>query len=138
MITLVSSAIAREGYTFIHQGETPKDCKTCRYKATCIDNLEKGRRYTIKKVKNIQHPCLLGETVTVVDVSEPEILLFIDSKLAFEGMSVAYTPECDGCDAAERCMPVGLKKGDKIQVVEILGDAPCQKKAMKEVAAKRI
>jgi uncharacterized protein (UPF0179 family) len=138
MITLVSSSIAKKGYTFIHEGETPKECKTCRFKATCIDNLERGRRYTITGVKKIEHPCVMGGTVTVVEVSEPEIVMFLDSKLAFEGMSVAYNPECDGCEIAEMCMPTGLKEGDKIQITDILEDAPCKKKKMKKIAVKRL
>ncbi len=138
MITLISSAIAKRGYTFIHEGETPKECKKCRLKLTCIDNLERGRRYTIAQVKKIHHPCLLGGTVTVVEVSEPEIVLFLDSRLVFEGMSVIYQPDCEGCEFAEMCMPVGLREGDKIQISEILGNAPCKKKTMKKVAVKRI
>ncbi|MBU7026730.1 MAG: UPF0179 family protein [Theionarchaea archaeon] len=138
MITLVSSSIAKKGYTFIHEGETPKECRTCRLKATCIDNLERGRRYTIADVRKIEHPCLLGGTVTVVEVSEPEIVMFLDSKLAFEGMSVIYRDDCEGCEIADVCMPIGLKKGDKIQITEILGDAPCKKNKMKKVAVKRI
>ena len=138
MITLVSSSIAKKGYTFIHEGETPKECKACRLITTCIDNLERGRRYTIREVRKIQHPCLLGGTVTVVDVSEPEIVMFLDSKLAFEGMSVEYHPDCTGCEIADICMPVGLKKGDKIQIIEVLGDSPCKKKKMKKAAVKRL
>ncbi len=138
MITLVSSAIAKKGYTFIHEGETPRECKACRLKSTCIDNLERGRRYTIVGTRSIRHPCVLGGTVTVVEVSEPEIVLFVDSKLAFEGMSVVYKPECRGCEIAEACMPSGLKEGDKIQIGEILGDTPCKKKKMKKVAVKRM
>ncbi|MGC1121011.1 MAG: UPF0179 family protein [Candidatus Methanofastidiosia archaeon] len=138
MITLVPSAIARKGYTFIHQGETPKECRKCRLKNTCIDNLEKGRRYTIVEAKRIQHACNMGGTVTVVEVSEPEIVLFIESKLAFKGMSVVYNPECTGCELGDVCMPVGLKKGDRIQILEILGEAPCKKKKMNRVAVKRI
>lgn len=138
MITLVSSTIARKGYTFIHEGETPKECKKCKLKATCIDNLERGRRYTITDVKPIEHSCLLAGTVTVVKVSEPEIVMFLDSKLSFEGMSVVYNPECEGCQIAEMCMPTGLKKGDKIQITEVLEDAPCKKKKMKRVAVKRM
>ena len=89
-------------------------------------------------VKNINHPCILGGTVTVVEVSEPEIVLFLDSKIAFQGMSIVYKPDCTGCELGDMCMPVGLKKGDKIQITEILSDAPCKKKKMKQVAVKRV
>lgn len=105
---------------------------------TCIDNLERGRRYTIVMAKNIEHLCIMGGTVTVVEVSEPEIVLFLDSKIAFQGMSVVYNPDCTGCEIGDTCMPVGLKKGDKIQITEVLGDAPCKKKKMKQVAVKRL
>lgn len=138
MITLVSSAIARKGYTFIHEGETPPECRECKLKATCIENLEKGRRYTIIQTRNITHPCALGGKVTVVDVSEPEIVLFIDTKIAFKGMSVTYHAGCEGCKVAEKCMPAGLVEGDKVQITDILEDAPCTKKKMKKVAVKRI
>jgi uncharacterized protein (UPF0179 family) len=138
MITLVSSAIAKEGFTFIHEGETPPECQNCRLKLTCIHNLEQGRRYTIVNVKDMQHPCLMGGTVTVVEVSEPKIVLFVDSKIACEGVSMVYNPTCNGCEIAHKCMPVGLRKGDKIQITEILGDAPCEKKKMKRVAVQRL
>ncbi len=137
MITLVSSAIAKKGYTFIHEGEVPRECRACKLKMTCIDNLERGRRYTIVEVRDIEHPCLLGGKVKVVEVSEPEIVLFLDSKLVFKGMSVVYKPECKGCEVADMCMPSGLKRGDKITITEILGDTPCKKKKMKRVAVKR-
>lgn len=137
MITLVSTTIAHKGFTFIHEGKTPKECKTCRFVKTCIHNLERGRRYTIIKVRDITHPCLLGGTVTVVEVSEPEIIMFLESRLAFEGMSVTYNPDCEGCSEADTCMPAGLKPGDKVQIVEILGDAPCEKQKMKKVAVIR-
>ena len=90
------------------------------------------------EIKNIQHACNLGGTVTVVEVSEPEIVLFIESKLAFEGMSVVYNPECTGCELGDACMPVGLKKGDKIQIMEVLKEAPCKRKKMNQVAVKRL
>jgi uncharacterized protein (UPF0179 family) len=139
MITLVPSSIATEGYTFIHTGETPAECKSCKMKLTCIDNLEKGRRYTIVTVKDIKHPCNMGGTVQVVEVSEPEIIMFVDSKLAFEGMSLVYLPlNCENCKYMDVCMPAGLKEGDKIQITEILKDALCPKKKMKKVAVKRV
>lgn len=139
MITLVPSSIAKEGYTFIHTGETPAECKSCKKKLTCIENLEKERRYTIVAVKDIEHPCNIRGTVQVVEVSEPEIIMFVDSKLAFEGMSLVYHPPgCEDCQHMDVCMPAGLKEGDKIQISEILGDAPCKKKKMKKVAVKRV
>ncbi|MGD2072314.1 MAG: UPF0179 family protein [Candidatus Thorarchaeota archaeon] len=137
MITLVSTSIARKGYTFIHEGKIPEKCNECRFVNTCIHNLERGRRYTIIEVRDRTHPCKLGGTVTVVEVSEPEIIMFLESRLAFEGMSVEYNPQCEGCPEAHDCMPEGLKPGDKVQITEILEDAPCEKQKMKKVAVIR-
>jgi len=53
-------------------------------------------------------------------------------------MSVVYQTICEGCEIAQVCMPVGLRKGDKIQITEVLGDASCIRKKMKKVAVKRI
>lgn len=137
MITLVSTTLAKEGFTFIHEGKIPGECKKCRFVNTCICNLEQGRRYTIIGVRDMTHPCLLGGTVTVVEVSEPEIIMFLESRLAFKGMSVAYNPDCEGCSEMDICMPAGLEPGDRVQITEIMGDAPCTKKKMKKVAVIR-
>jgi len=137
MITLVSTTIAKEGFTFIHEGKIPTECKKCRFVQTCIYNLERGRRYTIIGVRKMTHPCLLGGTVTVVEVSEPEIIMFLESRLAFEGMSIPYNPDCEGCSEADFCMPAGLKPGDMVQITELMGDAPCKKKKMEKVAVIR-
>ena len=87
MITLVNSRLARIGYSFI-QGEQTEECKECKLKSTCIGNLEKGRRYRITEIKNIDHDCIVVGKVKVVEVEEEELLLYVSKKVAIPGVTI--------------------------------------------------
>ena len=48
MITLIGKDLAKEGNEFVFYGPA-EECETCRFKASCVDSLEKNRKY-----KNIE------------------------------------------------------------------------------------
>jgi uncharacterized protein (UPF0179 family) len=125
MITLIGKNIAEKGLKFMHYGASSQ-CEHCRFKATCIDSLESGRIYKIKEVKHTEHPCLIhdGNKVKVVDVDRSLITALLDSKRAFEGSNIVFTPpECDQeCSLSDLCFPEGLYIEDKCKIVKKLGN----------------
>jgi len=124
MITLIGNSLAIEGLEFMHYGPAPA-CDKCRFKNTCIDTLEEGRMYRITQVKNTQHPCAVheGGKVKVVKVVKANINALIDSKIAFEGSNIVFTPpRCDEeCDQKLLCTPAGLYENDRCKIIKNIG-----------------
>jgi uncharacterized protein (UPF0179 family) len=124
MITLIGNKLAEKGLKFMHYGAA-NQCEECRFKTTCIESLEEGRMYQIKEVKNTEHPCPVheGGNVKVVDVEKAMIKTTIDSKRAFEGSNVVFTPpECEEeCSLHELCFPEGLYREDKCKIMKKMG-----------------
>lgn len=124
MITLIGATLAQEGQEFMHLGCTSA-CEKCRFKATCIDSLEKGRIYVITSVKDTEQSCPIheGGKVKVVEVERSNIKALIDSKIAFEGSNIIFKPvECDDkCKEKELCDPEGLYVDDRCKIVKNLG-----------------
>lgn len=124
MITLIGNNLAEKGLKFTHYGAASQ-CEKCRFKVTCIDSLEGGRVYKIKEVKNTEHPCLVheGGKVKVVDVEKATTKTAIDSKRAFEGSNIVFSPnECEeDCSLSELCFPEGLYKDDKCKIIKKMG-----------------
>lgn len=124
MITLIGKDLAKKGLSFIFYGST-EQCEKCRFKASCVDSLEVGRKYTIKEIKDIEQKCEIHdeELVKSVEVELSDIESFIDSKKVFEGSTTIYNPiNCDiGCIFREFCLPEGLIKNDKCTIVKNLG-----------------
>ena len=69
MITLIGKELAKEGVSFIFH-EPADECANCRFKASCVDSLEEGHRYTITEVRDVDQKCPIheGEQVQVVAV----------------------------------------------------------------------
>lgn len=131
MITLIGEDIAEKGSVFIFYGSTEL-CENCRFKASCIDSLEKGRKYKIVDVKDTKQKCELHNgNVKVVEVEKANITSLIDSKKAFEGSTISYDyPNCDlECVFHEFCFPEGLYPEDKCTIIENTGkhDGNCDK-----------
>lgn len=128
VITLINSNIAKNGYKFIF--EKPSGiCFTCNLKKVCIERLKQGRIYEIIKVRDKRHFCkLLNAFVSVVEVKLSPIELFIERKIALEGVIVSYNPiECKmNCLNKSLCTPLGLFKNDKIKIEKILYHVKCQ------------
>ena len=123
MITLIGKDLAKEGLIFTYN-EPAEECGSCRFKSTCIDSLEQGRKYIITEVKNNEQNCPIHNTghVNVVEVEKAEITAFIDAKKSFEGSTVVYTPpECGiTCVYHKFCFPEGIKVDDKCTVDTII------------------
>lgn len=84
MITLIGEDLAQIGLTFVFDGPA-KPCENCRFKASCIDSLEKGRKYTITDVKDITQKCEVhdGGIVKAVRVELADVEGLIDSKKVY-------------------------------------------------------
>lgn len=132
MITLIGEDLAKVGLSFIFDGPA-ESCEKCRFKASCVDNLEKGRKYTITNVKDIDQKCELHDKgiVKAVEIKRSDLEGFIDSKKVFVGSNITYeTPDCDiECVFHKYCFPDGLIDGDRCVILENLGkqDGDCAK-----------
>jgi uncharacterized protein (UPF0179 family) len=86
-ITLISSTQAKPGFEFVYMGAAPI-CRTCPFRHACL-TLDVGRRYTITKVRPVQHPCALQETTAnVVEVAAVPRALVVESRSAVVGSSI--------------------------------------------------
>ena len=86
-ITLIAHSEATVGYEFLYQGGAPV-CRSCPYRQACL-TLDVGRRYTITKVRSVQHPCALQEApANVVEVKAVPRVLLVESRSATAGASV--------------------------------------------------
>jgi len=126
IITLVGEKLAKPGVEFIFYGPA-EPCKTCKLAGVCVGNLEKGRRYKIVKVRNIEHPCPLHEgKARVVVVEEPSIEIAIDPRLAVKGSVIKLKfEECPDPEKVDLFRPEGLFEGDNVRIEEIVGDVEC-------------
>lgn len=82
--------------------------------------------YIIKDVKDRTHNCPIHDEgkVKVVEVEKAKITALIDSKRAFEGSTIVYSPqECNNkhCKLRKFCFPEGLFPGDRCTIVKVLG-----------------
>jgi uncharacterized protein (UPF0179 family) len=92
-------------------------------------NVEAGRVYKIVKVRDRTLQCSQYETeMTVVEVTHAGIPTSLPAKQAIPGAIVSFkTPECknEACVSFELCFPVGLKDGDKCEVLEVTENLEC-------------
>ncbi len=124
--TLIGREMAEEGVEFIAQDS--EACKDCKRYPTCVKNLEIGRRYVIKKVRNKSFKCVISGEVVLVEVMPSEIPLLVEKKNAIEGMKFTFQPLLDGKD--ELVNPYGLKKGDRVEITKVLENHNDKKKVM--------
>ncbi|MBS7614133.1 UPF0179 family protein [Candidatus Bathyarchaeota archaeon] len=122
IVTLIGSGQAKIGAVFIHKGPGSK-CSECGYSKVCVHNIELGRIYEIVGVRDKTLFCKQYETeMKVVEVMNAKILSSLPSKQAIPGAIIVFkTPECgnEGCERYELCFPLGLKDGDRCEVVEV-------------------
>lgn len=124
MITLIGKHLAKEGNSFIFYGPAD-ECKSCRYKSSCINSLIEGHKYKIIEVRDVEQKCPLhdDEKVNVVVVEEADSVVYTDSKV-FEGSKFTYKYlNCsnEDCDFREFCFPESIKNNDKCVFVKDLG-----------------
>ena len=124
MITLIGKDLAKEGQEFVFLGSA-EDCEDCRFKSSCVGNLEQNRKYVVVDVKENEQKCPIhAEGVVVpVEVDLAKIDLLTTSKSIFEGSTFTYNaPECDeNCDFHDLCFPDGLFENDKCIVLKNQG-----------------
>lgn len=124
MITLIGIDLAKESQEFIFLGPA-KECEDCRFKSSCVGNLELNRKYIITAIKENEQKCPVHAEgkVIPVEVERAEIEVLTPSKNIFEGSTFTYkAPECDeSCDFHDLCFPDGLKENDKCIVLESNG-----------------
>ena len=121
MITLIGKDLAKEGQEFVFLGPAD-ECENCRFKSSCVGNLELNRKYVVTGVKDNEQKCPIhaGETVVPVEVDRAKIDVLTTSKNIFEGSTFTYeAPDCDeACDFHDLCFPEGLIENDKCIVLE--------------------
>ena len=124
MITLIGKELAKEGQEFIFLGPA-NECENCRFKSSCVGNLELNRKYVVVDVKENEQKCPVhAEGIVIpVEVERASIDLLTTSKSIFEGSTFTYNaPNCDeNCDFHDLCLPEGLAENDKCIVLENLG-----------------
>ncbi|WP_178647564.1 UPF0179 family protein [uncultured Methanobrevibacter sp.] len=124
MITLIGKDLAKKGTSFIFYGPA-EECESCRFKSSCVDSLEEGRKYDIIEVRDNEQKCPIhSENIVVpVEVERASIKLLTNSKNVFEGSTFRYVPiDCDEeCEFKEYCVPEGLIEGDKCIIIESEG-----------------
>lgn len=121
MITLIGKSLAEKGQEFVFLGPA-EECEDCRFKSSCVGNLEKNRKYEIIEIKDNEQKCPIHaeETVIPVEVDRAKITLLTESKNIFEGSTFTFNaPDCDEtCEYHDLCFPEGLVENDKCIVLK--------------------
>lgn len=121
MITLIGKDLAKKDQEFVFLGSA-EECENCRFKSSCVGNLEENRKYVVVDVKDNEQKCPIhsGGSVVPVEVELAKIDLLTASKNIFEGSTFTFNaPNCDEkCDFHDLCFPEGLKENDKCIVLE--------------------
>jgi uncharacterized protein (UPF0179 family) len=94
-----------------------------------MGNLEAGRTYRVVEVREKTFPCSVhADGVQVVRVVEPELDVAIESRLAFPGGIITFSPPDCGhraCPVYPRCVPAGIANGNRCRVLTIGGEVEC-------------
>ena len=128
-LTLVPADLARVGHRFTFTGPNlGEECKGCPYQKMCF-GLEPGRRYEVKTLRDVRHPCALHEPgkVRVVTVSEVPFASSLE-RIHLRGTAAPWTPIPCGrpsCKNWSLCHPVGPTAGARHQIVSPGGPLEC-------------
>lgn len=121
MITLIGKDLAIKGQEFVFLGPAD-ECENCRFKSSCVGNLEENRKYVVVDIKDNEQKCPIHSqgAVVPVEVERAQIDLLTSSKSIFEGSTFTFNaPDCDeACDYHDLCFPDGLIENDKCIVLE--------------------
>lgn len=125
MITLIGNDLAKEGNVFVFYGACD-ECENCRFKSSCIDSLEDGRKYKVVEVRDVEQKCPIHNDgkVKVVVVENAESTILTNLKSIFEKSKFTFKNfNCDDEDCEYRylCFPEGLKNEDKCVFIKDLG-----------------
>lgn len=128
IITLVGLRQAKKGFAFLNE-ESLKECENCEFFKICISKLEVGRVYFVTEVRDKVFPCRVHEEgVRIVKVSEPSIEASIQKRSAFQCGIITYMiQDCEEslCPYYKKCVPQGLKIGDKCKIVSVKEQIAC-------------
>lgn len=82
MITLIGKDLAKEGQEFVFLGPA-EECEKCRFKSSCVGNLELNRKYVVVNVKENEQKCSIHAegAVLPVEVELAQIDLLTASKI---------------------------------------------------------
>jgi uncharacterized protein (UPF0179 family) len=129
LITTVPVNLAKEGYQFIFTREDNDECKKCKIRGACLENLTRGRRYVVKDVKQAGHTCpLVGLEAKVVEVQEVPFTVALERQRLMVGATLSYTPvDCNWkfCENYVYCVDNSLSQNDKIKILEKQGEVDC-------------
>lgn len=126
VITFIAKNLAKSGYKFQHMGDS-KQCKTCKMYQVCIQPLEAERIYEVIEVLENEFECPLHEEqIKVVRVKETEKEVGIPTNITFSGATTSFQPQdcTEICEFRKFCVPVGLKEGDKVRILDIIQRLP--------------
>ena len=132
MITLIGKELAKKGLSFIYYG-LAEECESCRFKKSCIGNLEENRKYIITEVLDNEQKCPIHESGKVfpVTIERAKIEILTNSTSVFEGSTFTFeAPDCsNNCKFYDECVPEGLIHGDKCTVIKNNGkhEGECKK-----------
>ncbi len=136
-VTLVGEKHAKKGNKFIYRGSL-SECRDCKVKTVCF-NLEDGRKYEIKEVRQMHHPCKIHEGgVRAVEYEKQPIEYAISADAAIEKARVTLEVRepCTnrGCDYYKLCFPQGIKLASQYEIKTVSGTINCTEgKQLKEV-----
>lgn len=128
-LTLVPSTLAAKGYRFTFTGPNRDiECAACPFTKLCF-GLEPGRRYEVKTVREVQHPCELHDEgrVRVVEAVEVPFATTIERR-HLRGTAAHWTPIPCGkpeCKNWGLCHPVGPTAGAGHAIVAQKGKLEC-------------
>lgn len=128
-LTLVPSTLAKKGYTFTFNGPNKDiECAACPFQKLCF-GLQPGRRYAVKDVREVQHPCELHDEgkVRAVVVEEVPFTASIERK-HLRGTAAPWTaPDCKrpDCGNWSLCHPVGPLPGARHAITRQHGTLEC-------------
>ena len=89
MITLIGKDLAKKGQEFVFLGPA-EECENCRFKSSCVGNLEVNRKYVVVGVKENEQKCPIhsGGVVIPVEIDRAKIDLLTPSK----NMGLSFAP----------------------------------------------
>jgi len=130
LLTVIGEGQVEPGYVFVYLGPL-SECKECKVKNICFA-LVKGKRYKVLGSRKVRHDCKVHEKgVQVVEVEEVPFEACVPDKGLVEGTATSFgAGDCRkvGCPHYRLCMPVGLEKGAKLQIIELGEKVECAQK----------
>ena len=136
LLTVVGERLAEPGYAFVYMGPLA-ECKECKVKNVCF-GLVKGKRYRVVSPREVKHACKVHEGgVQVVEVEEIPFVTCVPDKGLVEGSAITLSmSDCGrvGCAHYWLCVPLGIEKGARFQVLALGEKVECGAKESRRKA----